>query len=293
MKIFIKIRQSYKKLTLEQSQFIKSKRLMSDLTIPQWIAFFKPICELNVHYDKVIDKLDDWDDKLLWFLMLGSLGWFIVSFIIVFIAPELISIPFIIMLFIVLAYVLNKLLTWHYNKRHVDDDICQVITPFLELLSLDVGSNKRVEISINLNKPYKKAYLVRKKSGFFFMSNYIKIYKYPILELSCKSFDGTKMSLKINDRMSKRRKAVRRDSTEYQVSHIKKRYFTIIMHFRNNAFGVNTNLIDIPIQHGTFKTHKRHIEYRKKIRQTEHTKHKKRSELIRGILQPYQYLRIK
>lgn len=279
---------AYKRLNQQQRTFIQQQGTTCAMSIPRWIKFLEPICAFDELCDSVNEKLFNW-----------TMGCFVGCFITVFIGmfvsaafesilPMFVSIPFL------AASIFLGFYYSYYKRRDTNNNVRNVILPFLHMLSLEVGLKKPVKLHVNFHKPLAKKDVVSKTNdGTFFRVNKAVFYQYEVVDLECNFLDGSRFSWKVIDRIRQRTRANARGKSKTKEKLIRR--ILLQISFARNLYVLSTPVADVSLSNGKIKETEQWIRCSSVIKQSAAgpTADMDTQQLIDTIKEPYQFLTIK
>lgn len=174
----------YSQLTTQQKTFISSKEINGDLSARQWVKLLEPLCK----YDQLADALKP--RLVLWTAIF--FGLFFVSLF--FLSSTVLSYT--------LFYSTITLLFLYlfFYKSDVNNNVRDLVFPLLQMLSLEVGNTKKINMRINFCKTLAKKDIFEtvKSNG---VSNF---YRYEVLEINSQLIDNSHFNLKVVDTIRQR-----------------------------------------------------------------------------------------
>jgi len=256
--MFFESLKMYLHLSSEQKEFIRNGGIKAEMSIAKWVKLLEPIC----HYD---DTADPVRERILDLMITSFIIFFLTIFFITFISKTIETTSGLVFVSISLTIAISLLFLHRLFKNiDVNNNVREVIFPLLQMLALECGHQKKVQLTINFNKKLTEDNLSER-----IVDRNIKteFYTYEVLQANCMLVDNTKFSLKVIDviRQRKVKKRTSRGKLKYTIKYKLKRRITMVMGFNKQSYYVNTDKVG---QENIFKESENKITYKQVIKQS-------------------------
>ncbi len=221
-----------KKFTIEQRQFITSKKLDGENTATGWIDFLEELAEFDTYVDIARNRTRN---------IAIALG--VISFIVFFPAMGMTDMFFrsLLMLFPFLTVVYIAI---YFDLKRVDipNAMRLFIFPLIRVLQEETKDETKIYVKVDFNAGLNKLYQTNKIDGTYDSSKKRKVdmifYKYPILELKTKFADGTNLILTIDEsaRKNEIRKTNYRGKTKWKTKYKVKTTIDVTLLAKETAY---------------------------------------------------------